>query len=377
MVIDGRGYDRALGPVHTAHRGACWLLNTSWALRFPLQYQPSGVHGKAAEAPTGSHGWKFCVRRAILVNSTIVSRQQTWRQQWESRADTHHWEDDTYKHRHWRCFCNTVTKQQETSHTDHWHYIVIEIWVSISPSLSFLSLSCFLFYFSVRPGRPDSIPNSWTEPPLQLLFLHLLLLCNTIIQLPFFLFCTPSSSSTETSTTPRAVSSLQLFNSVSHLLFLPLVLLLLQSSIHVLLLLLWPLPFPPHHFVMLLQSGPHLLVHLHSVHLLLHSSSETRATAADRCAFHTLFVSLFCHSTKLQRSSLITLVPLAACFCVSRLMFPAACWQRCQPQSLRCTWEMEELDQPRHIGSSIQAAHSHTISKVGSQNTKGVDDGLT
>lgn len=56
MVIDGRGYDRALGPVHTAHRGACWLLNTSWALRFPLQYQPSGVHGKAAEAPTGSHG---------------------------------------------------------------------------------------------------------------------------------------------------------------------------------------------------------------------------------------------------------------------------------------------------------------------------------
>ena len=206
MVIDGRGYDRALGPVHTAHRGACWLLNTSWALRFPLQYQPSGVHGKEAEAPTGSHGWKFCVRRAILVNSSIVSRQQTWRQQWESRADTHHWEDDTYKHRHWRCFCNTVTKQQETSHTDHWHYIVIEIWVSISPSLSFLSLSRFLFYFSIRPGRPDSIPNSWTEPPLQLLFLRLLLLCNTITQLPFFLFCTPSSSSTETSTTPRAVS---------------------------------------------------------------------------------------------------------------------------------------------------------------------------
>ena len=362
--------------MHTAHQGACWLLNTSWALRFPLQYQPSGVHGKAAEAPTGSHGWKFCVRRAILVNSSIVSRQQTWRQQWESRADTHHWEDDTYKHRHWRCFCNTVTKQQETSHTDHWHYIVIEIWVSISPSLSFLSLSCFLFFFrqtqqtwlySKQLNRASSAAS--LPPPTPALQHN--------YTAPLFLFCTPSSSSTETSTKPFTVSSLQLFYSVLLLLFIPLVLPLLQSSIHVLLLLLWPLPFPPHHLVMLLQSGPHLLVHLHSVHLPLHSSSETRATAADRCAFHTLFVSLFCHSTKLQRSSLITLVPLAACFYVSRLMFPAACWQRCQPQSLRCTWEMEELDQPRHIGSSIQAAHRNTISKVGSQNTKGVDDGLT
>lgn len=37
--------------------------------------------------------------------------------------------------------------------------------------------------------------------------------------------------------------------------------------------------------------------------------------AADRCAFHTLFVSLFCHSTELQRSSLIIPVSVSPGWC--------------------------------------------------------------
>lgn len=56
-------------------------------------------------------------------------------------------------------------------------------------------------------------------------------------------------------------------------------------------------------------------------------SSEKPATAADRCAFHTLFVSLFCHSRQRQQSSLITSDPHAACFCLPRLHFSPTCWQ--------------------------------------------------
>lgn len=119
------------------------------------------------------------------------------------------------------------------------------------------------------------------------------------------------------------------------------------------------LSFLHHHLAPHLHSPPHLLVHLHSIHLLLHfSSSETHATAGDRCAFHTLFVFLFCHSTKLQRSSLITPVPLTAYFFVSRLMFPPACWQCCQAQGLRCTerWRSEISPDTRGAKSKLHTA---------------------
>jgi len=48
--------------------------------------------------------------------------------------------------------------------------------------------------------------------------------------------------------------------------------------------------------------------------LYLTSSSVAHAIAADRCAFHTLFLPLFCHSAEFHRSSLIIPVALAACF---------------------------------------------------------------
>ena len=51
------------------------------------------------------------------------------------------------------------------------------------------------------------------------------------------------------------------------------------------------------------------------------------ATKADRCEFHTLFVSLFCQSTKLQRSSSRTSGPTSH---VSGLMLVAAWQQPCQ-----------------------------------------------
>lgn len=118
-----------LGQCTQFIEGACWVLNASWALLLPLQYETSRADYVAVQL---RHVEEQQWVRVFFVNSSRVSRQQTWRQQWESRADTHYWEDDTYKHRHWWCCCNRVTKQQETSHTDHWHHIVIEIWVSIS-----------------------------------------------------------------------------------------------------------------------------------------------------------------------------------------------------------------------------------------------------
>lgn len=138
MVIDGRGYNRSPGRMHTARPGSTLAPKCQLGTAIPSTVPSlwSRICSEAMESPTGTClGWKISVGRLILVNSSVVWRQQTWRQQWESRADTHHWEDDTYKHRHWCCCCNTVTKQQETSHTDHWH-IVIEIWVSISLCLS-------------------------------------------------------------------------------------------------------------------------------------------------------------------------------------------------------------------------------------------------
>lgn len=115
----------------------------------------------------------------------------------------------THTNTHWCCRSNTVTKQQEASHTDHWHCIVIEIWVSISLSLSLSA------YFSIV-----SAPAAEHILLCRFLFLHLLLLCN----IPSF-FCStlpsvlhPSSSSTESSQT---VSSLQLQSSVHAVFFNP------------------------------------------------------------------------------------------------------------------------------------------------------------
>lgn len=89
--------------------------------------------------------------RRVKVLWFLLTAVQFWEaSDLESRADTHHWLHDTYKQRHWRCCCNTVTRQQETSHADHWHHIVIEIWVSISLLFSFLHVSQFLsscFFF--------------------------------------------------------------------------------------------------------------------------------------------------------------------------------------------------------------------------------------
>ncbi len=211
----------------------------------------------------------------------------------------------------------------------------------------------------------------YTSSSFCILFLPLLFLCSVLQPVLLLyrdshhlLLCFPPSSSS---------SLLFLQCSALFILCLSSVMTpLLQSSIHhllVVLLLIWPLQysFPSlhHHRALLLYSAEHLLVHLHSVHLLLHSSSETHATAADRCAFHTLFVSLFCHSTKLQRSSLITPVPLTACFCVFRLMFPPGCWQRCQAQGLQCTerWRSQISPDIQEAKPRQQAAHSNTKAK--------------
>lgn len=142
MEIDGRGYDRSPGPAHKPGSGSIRVpSSSSWGLILlssPLSRVWRGIY---SEVVWGANmydllGVKAPVRRLILVNSIIVWRQQTWWQRWKNRADTHHWEDDTYKHKYWRCCCSTVTKQQEASHTDHWHCIVIEIWVSASFSFS-------------------------------------------------------------------------------------------------------------------------------------------------------------------------------------------------------------------------------------------------
>lgn len=110
--------------------------------------------------------------RRVKVLWFLLTAVQFWEaSDLESRADTHHWLDDTYKQRHWPCCCNTVTRQQETSHADHWHHIVIEIWVSIS----LLSLSPFSTSLSFsHPVFSSSVRQTWlrskqlSEPPLQL-----------------------------------------------------------------------------------------------------------------------------------------------------------------------------------------------------------------
>lgn len=80
-----------------------------------------------------------------------------------------------------------------------------------------------------------------------------------------------------------------------------------------------------------------LLVHLHSSRLLLHSSSETQC----HCSRQVCISNVICFPVLsfYQAPAVIinNLSPSAASFYVSRLMFPAACWQRCQAQSLWCT----------------------------------------
>lgn len=80
-----------------------------------------------------------------------------------------------------------------------------------------------------------------------------------------------------------------------------------------------------------------LLVHLHRIHLLLHSSSETQC----HCSRQVCISNVICFPVLsfYQAPAVIinNLSPTAASFCVSRLMFPAARWQRCQAQSLWCT----------------------------------------
>lgn len=82
-------------------------------------------------------------------------------------------------------------------------------------------------------------------------------------------------------------------------------------------------------------------------------SSERPATAADRCAFHTLFVSLFCHSRQRQQSSLITSDPHAACFCLPRLHFSPTCWQ-CYP--VTSLWRTKDWEQTRQMGNQTQTS---------------------
>lgn len=170
MVIDGRGYYRALGPTFVPYSGSILaprhqldttippavpavrgrrpagggesFLSQDWFLLTALWFQGSrhgGSSGTIVQTPTTGKGW--------------------------------------HMHRDWRCCCNTVTKQQEASHTDHWHCIVMEIWVSVSflsslfPSLSLIRASFFLLFFIRQTPQTwlyFRLKHSWVEPPLQL-----------------------------------------------------------------------------------------------------------------------------------------------------------------------------------------------------------------
>lgn len=68
----------------------------------------------------------------------------------------------THVNTHWCCRSNTVTKQQEASHTDHWHCIVIEIWVSISLSLSLLIFPLFLLHQLNTSFSADSSSSTYS-----------------------------------------------------------------------------------------------------------------------------------------------------------------------------------------------------------------------
>lgn len=135
-----------MGGVTAGHLGRCtWFIrgasSTPRHQLASLQYRASGADCVAAlSRDLREQAWV----RAFLVNSgsrhggssgRVVPTPTTVRM--------------THINAHWYCCCNTVTKQQETSHTDHWHCIVIEIWVSIASLLFPRSLSLFpLFLLS-------------------------------------------------------------------------------------------------------------------------------------------------------------------------------------------------------------------------------------
>lgn len=285
MVTDGRGHDRAPGPVHTACQGSTSAPQLQPGTAIPSTEATvwSTICIKVTESPIGAcMGWKISIRRLILVNSSILSRQQTWRQQWESRADTHHWEDDTYKHRHWCCCCNTVTKQQETLHTDHWH-IVIEIWVSIPLSLAslvFLSgpADVTLFQTQKELNKASTSLSSTYSFSATVLYISSFF-CILYLPLLFLSCVTPLPPSLQGLTPPLVLISHPPGLKISS------VPTLFHISPPVSYLLLHSFPTSPH------TSSSIFIVFSFA------GSTKTHATAADRCAFHTLFVSLFCHST--------------------------------------------------------------------------------
>lgn len=159
MVIDGRGYYTPYSGSMLDPQHQLGTANPPTVLTVRRR-----LYIKVGEAPHSTcWGWKLSVSRLIFVNSIIVSRQQTWRQQWDNRADTHYWEG-WHIHRDWCCCCNTVTKQQETSHTDHWHCIVIEIWVSVSFLSSLpLSVSLSRFFFPSNPADVTIFDSNTAE----------------------------------------------------------------------------------------------------------------------------------------------------------------------------------------------------------------------
>lgn len=91
-----------MGGVTTGHLGQCtqfilgarWHLSASWAL-LPFLYSGQASAADCAAAPLRG---RPCARVPLVNGNSRVSRQQTWWQRRrESRADTHHWEDDTYR----------------------------------------------------------------------------------------------------------------------------------------------------------------------------------------------------------------------------------------------------------------------------------------
>lgn len=156
-AVAGAAYQSWLmGGVTEGHLGRCtrFIRGASLTPRHQLaslQYRASGADCVAAPSrDLREQAWV----RAFLVNSgsrhggssgRVVPTPTTVRM--------------THINAHWYCCCNTVTKQQETSHTDHWHCIVIEIWVSIASPLFPRSLSLFFHCFC---------SHSWIRPSLQI-----------------------------------------------------------------------------------------------------------------------------------------------------------------------------------------------------------------
>lgn len=316
-----------MGGVTAGHLGRCtrFIRGASSTPRHQLaslQYWASGADCVAAPSrDLREQAWV----RAFLVNSgsrhggssgRVVPTPTTVRM--------------THINAHWYCCCKTVTKQQETSHTDHWHCIVIEIWVSFASPLFPCSLSLSFSIVSALTAEHDLL--------CRFLFLHLLLLCNIS---SFFWKALqsalhPSSSTTESSQTLLAPSSLLFMPSSGS----PLVLCARSPELH----------------------SPPLSRRLTCASLLSHATFHPPTTYSSifsgltlhreswkqkRTIFHKQFASLFSGGAAVviinnhQRHR-------AASFCVSTPMFVAACWQRRQISDPPMRRAMEEVNQSEH-----------------------------